>query len=54
MPAMTMSYKADKADVLKTLKAGDQITAKVYEGDFMTLYDIKIAPAKDAAPPAKK
>src|SRR5215813_7162648 len=44
MAAMTMVYKADKEDVLKTLKAGDQITAKVYEGDFATLYDIRVAP----------
>jgi len=44
MAAITMVYKVDKADVLKTLKAGDQIAAKVYEGDFMTLYDVKVEP----------
>jgi len=49
MPSMTMSYKVDKADVLKTLKAGDSITATVYDGDFQTLYNVKVA-----APPAKK
>jgi len=49
MMSMTMTYKVDKADALKGLKAGDNITAKVYDGDFQTLYDLKLAP-----PPAKK
>ena len=48
MPSMTMTYKVDKPDVLKTVKAGDNITATVYDGDFQTLYNIKVAP------PAKK
>jgi Cu/Ag efflux protein CusF len=48
MPSMTMSYKVDKEAVLKNLKAGDNITATVYDGDFQTLYNIKVAP------PAKK
>ena len=50
MGAMTMVYRVDKPDVIKTLKVGDQITAKVYEGDFSTLYDIKVIPPA----PAKK
>ena len=48
MPSMTMAYKVDKEAVLKALKAGDNITATVYDGDFQTLYNIKVAP------PAKK
>jgi len=49
MGAMTMVYKFDNDDVLKKVKAGDQITAKVYDGDFQVLHDVKIvAPA--AAP----
>jgi Cu/Ag efflux protein CusF len=52
MSAMTMSYAVDKADVLKKVKAGDQITAKVYDGD-LTLHDVQVVPAKAAQPPAK-
>jgi Cu/Ag efflux protein CusF len=47
MAAMTMTYSVDKDDVLKQVKAGDQISAKVYDGDFKTLYDVKVvSPAK--------
>jgi len=53
MPAMTMTYGVDKEEVITRLKVGDQITAKVYEGDFRTLYDVKVVPPK-APPPAKK
>lgn len=49
MMSMTMSYKVDKEASLKDLKPGTQITATVYEGDFQTLYNIKVAP-----PAAKK
>jgi Cu/Ag efflux protein CusF len=48
MPAMTMSYKVEKEATLKELKAGDNITATVYDGDFQTLYNVKVTP------PAKK
>ena len=44
MNSMTMTYTVDKPDVLKSIKAGDQITAKVYEGDFKTLYEVKVVP----------
>jgi len=54
MDSMTMLYAVDKDDVLKNLKVGDQITAKVYEGDFMVLHDVQVVPpAKAPAAPAK-
>jgi Cu/Ag efflux protein CusF len=42
MSAMTMQYSADKPDVYEKVKVGDQITAKVYDGDFGTLYDVQV------------
>lgn len=57
MDSMTMVYVPDKEDVLKKVKAGDQITAKVYDGDFRTLHDVQVVPAKPAetkAAPASK
>jgi len=42
MSAMTMTYSADKPDVYDKVKAGDQITAKVYDGDFATLHDVQV------------
>jgi Cu/Ag efflux protein CusF len=43
MDAMTMAYKVDKPDILKTVKVGDQISATVYDGDYM-LYDVRVVP----------
>src|SRR5947208_7012466 len=48
MDAMTMNYAPDKEDVLKKVKIGDEITAKVHDGDFRTLYDVQVVPAKPA------
>ena len=57
MDKMTMVYVPDKEDVLKKVKVGDQITAKVLDGDYRTLHDIQVVAAKPAdtkaAPGAK-
>ena len=54
MGAMTMSYAVDKEEVLGRVKAGDQITAKVYDGDFKTLHDVQVIPPKSSTPAPKK
>ena len=54
MDAMTMVYVPDKEDVIKRIKVGDEITAKVYDGDFRTLHDVQIVPPKPDAKGAKK
>jgi Cu/Ag efflux protein CusF len=53
MAAMTMTYGVDKEDVINHVKVGDQITAKVYDGDFKTLYGVRVVPAKPGEPPSK-
>lgn len=54
MAAMTMDYKVDKPASLAKLKAGDQITAKVYDGNLDTLFGIEVVPPKDSrTPPAR-
>jgi Cu/Ag efflux protein CusF len=50
MGPMTMTYQADKADVVERVKVGDQITARVIEGDFKTLYDVQVVAKSTSAP----
>jgi Cu/Ag efflux protein CusF len=47
MDAMTMKYKVDDPKILKQVKAGDEITATVYEGDS-SLHKVQVTgkPAK--------
>jgi Cu/Ag efflux protein CusF len=54
MAAMTMIYTVDKEDVINHVKVGDQITAKVYDGDYKTLHDVKVVPPKRGEAPPKK
>lgn len=52
MGEMTMGFAVDNDAVFDRVKAGDQINAKVYDGDF-TLHDVQVAPTPNTAvPPA--
>jgi Cu/Ag efflux protein CusF len=42
MGAMTMNYKVDNPSIVDHLKPGDQITATVYDGDYV-LHNVKPA-----------
>jgi Cu/Ag efflux protein CusF len=46
MSPMTMTYKASNPEIFDTVKVGDQITAKVYDGDFTTLHEVAIVSPK--------
>ncbi len=48
MGEMTMGYAVDNDAVLSRVKVGDQITAKVYEGDS-TLRDVQVVPTGSIA-----
>jgi cobalt-zinc-cadmium efflux system outer membrane protein len=50
MGEMTMAHEVADEAVLHRVKVGDQVTAKVYEGDS-TLYDVQVVPPGGAAGP---
>ena len=50
MAAMTMDYKVDDPAILTKLKAGDQISATVYDGDY-SLHKVRVVPASDSKSP---
>jgi hypothetical protein len=39
---MTATYTVDNPEVLKTLTPGDRVTARVVEGNFKVLYDVRV------------
>lgn len=49
MTPMTMNYKVDTPEVLTKLKAGDRIIATVYDGNFTTLFAVKVDAAAAGA-----
>ena len=53
MTAMTMVYDVDDPAVLKTIKAGDQITATVYDGDLV-LHKVQVQAVKKDSGKKKK
>ncbi len=48
MGEMTMGFAVDNDAVFDRVKAGDQINAKVYDGDF-TLHDVQVVPTPNTA-----
>jgi len=48
MGEMTMGFAVDNDSVFDRVKAGDQITAKVYDGDFI-LHDLQVVPSPNTA-----
>ncbi|MGE0161314.1 MAG: copper-binding protein [Gemmatimonadales bacterium] len=42
MSPMSMTYRLDPPEPLRSLEPGDQVRATVYTGDFTTLYGVEV------------
>ncbi|MGE0705130.1 MAG: copper-binding protein [Vicinamibacterales bacterium] len=51
MASMTMAYRLDDPDILAALQVGDTIEATVYDGDYTTLYNVRVEATVDAQVP---
>jgi Cu/Ag efflux protein CusF len=54
MVAMSMVYKVDDPAIVKKVKPGDQITATVYDGDYLVLHKVQVVPPEKPAGDSKK
>jgi hypothetical protein len=41
------TYTVNNREVLMIVEPGDQVTARVYEGNFKVLYDLRVIPPED-------
>jgi Cu/Ag efflux protein CusF len=54
MVAMSMVYKVDDPAIIKKVKPGDQIVATVYDGDYVMLHKVQVAPKPAGDSKSKK
>ena len=54
MVAMSMVYKVDDPAILKKAKPGDQIVATVFDGDYVMLHKVQVAPKPAGDSKSKK